>query len=422
MAVNWNRLGKDVKSAAKVGWYTSPVSGGPLGYLRDEYITKPIVNTIKERYTTEPAKPAKPVINLNNTLNNTYDVSDYTNSLIGSGASGGSGGYYTLDIGNMLKAYEQQADADRAVAKQSYDTARNDLLTSLKRFQDQYNTSKEDLATTLNRYKQEYDTSLDTLATALNRYKEQNALDVQNQQKDYVSGQAAIEAAIQQADRQNRISAAARGLGGSGLQQLAQLQTLLSQGQNISNLANENQSVMDALRKALANKEEDTNKSREALRREYTNREEDTNRALEALRKEYTNKEEDINTSLSNLLNTYTNNLNSINARLATNKANAEVQRANSYIPYSPGSSGITAAEAQSYGNDIANQLSRIVASYKNSKNAYKGTDKYVTYADALDAIRSLDISQNSNAYKKAVANLGDIYKSKHKGKTAPNL
>lgn len=360
--------------------------------------------------------------NLDKTFDNTYDVSDYVNSLVGTGASGGSGGYYTLDIGNMLKAYEQQADADRAVAKQSYDTARNDLLTSLKRFQDQYNTSKEDLATTLNRYKQEYDTSLDTLATALNRYKEQNALDVKNQQKDYVSGQAAIEAAIQQADRQNRISAAARGLGGSGLQQLAQLQTLLSQGQNISNLANENQSVMDALRTALANKEEDTNKSREALRREYTNREEDTNRALEALRKEYTNREEDINTNLSNLLNTYTNNLNSINARLATNKANAEVQRANSYIPYSSGSSGITAAEATSYGNDIANQLSRIVASYKNSKNAYKGTDKYVTYADALDAIRSLDISQNSNAYKKAVANLGDIYKSKHNGKTAPNL
>lgn len=406
MAVNWKRLGKDVKSAAKVGWYTSPVSGGPLGYLRDKYITKPIVNTIKERYTTEPAKPA---IN----LNNTYDVSDYTNSLIGSGASGGSGGYYTLDIGNMLKAYEQQADADRAVAKQSYDTARNDLLTSLKRFQDQYNTSKEDLATTLNRYKQEYDTSLDTLATALNRYKEQNALDVQNQQKDYVSGQAAIEAAIQQADRQNRISAAARGLGGSGLQQLAQLQTLLSQGQNISNLANENQSVMDALRKALANKEEDTNKSREALRREYTNREEDTNRALEALRKEYTNKEEDINTSLSNLLNTYTNNLNSINARLATNKANAEVQRANSYIPYSPGSSGITAAEAQDYGNDLAGQLSNIVLDYQTAKGK-----NAITYKDSLKALNSLRLDQNSALYRQAKNNLIKIYKSKHDGES----
>lgn len=315
-----------------------------------------------------------------NGFDNTYDVSDYVNGLIG---NGGSGGYYTLDISNMLKAYEQQADADRAVAKQSYDTARNDLLTSLKRFQEDYNTSRNDLA------------------TALNRYKEQNALDVKNQQKDYISNQAAIESAIQQADRQNRISAAARGLGGSGLQQLAQLQTLLSQGQNISNLANENQSIMDALRTALAN------------------REEDNANALEKLRREYTNKEEDINTNLSNLLNTYTNNLNSINARLATNKANAEVQRANSYVPYS---GGISAYEAQSYGDDLANSLSRIVASYKNSKNAYKGTDKYVTYADALDAIRSLKISQNSNAYKKAVANLGDIYKSKHNGKAAPSL
>lgn len=332
------------------------------------------------------AAPTSSTKTLDKTFDNTYDVSDYVNSLVGTGNYGASGGYYTLDIGNMLKAYEQQAEADRAVAKQTYDTARNDLLTSLKRFQDDYNTSKDDLA------------------TALNRYREQNALDVKGQQKDYLSNQALLEAAMQQADRQNRISAAARGIGGSGLQQLAQLQTLLNQGQNISNLATENQTVMDALRTALANKEEDT-----------------TN-ALEKLRREYTNKEEDINTNLNNILNTYNNALNSINANLATSKANAEVQRANSYIPYSPGSSGITVAEATSYGNDVANQLSRIVASYKNSKNAYKGTDKYVTYADALDAIRSLDISQNSAAYKKAVANLGDIYKSKHNGKTAPNL
>ena len=395
------------------GGYSSSSTASPIIYNDITRFGTP-ANQLAASNVSKVASPAKKV-DLSSTLNNTYDVSNYVNSLVGAGASGGSGGYYTLDIGDMLKAYEQQADADRAVAKQSYDTARNDLLTSLKRFQDQYNTSKEDLATTLNRYKQEYDTSLDTLATALNRYKEQNALDVQNQQKDYVSGQAAIEAAIQQADRQNRISAAARGLGGSGLQQLAQLQTLLSQGQNISNLANENQSVMDALRKALANKEEDTNKSREALRREYTNREEDTNRALEALRKEYTNREEDINTNLSNLLNTYTNNLNSINARLATNKANAEVQRANSYIPYSPGSSSISAAEAQSYGNDLAGQLSTIVRAYQTAKN---GTDNTTTYRPSLDALDSLGLPQNGALYQQAKNNLISIYKSKHNGKS----
>ena len=287
---------------------------------------------------------------INNGFDNTYDTSDYVNSMIGSGATGGTGGYYTLDIGGMLNAYEQQAAADRNVAKQTYDTARNDLLTSLKRFQ------------------------------------EQNALDRQNQQRSYLSNQASLESAVQQADRQNRISAAARGIGGSGLQQLAQLQTLLSQGQNVSDMATQNQSAMDALKRALTQKEEDTN------------------------------------TNLDKILKTYNNALTSINAQLARNKADAEVARANSYVRPSGGSAGISAAEAASYGNDIANSLSDIVASYKASKNAYKGTDRYVTYNDALSAIRGLGLNQNSSTYKKAVANLGEIYKSKHNGKAAPRL
>ena len=283
-------------------------------------------------------------------INNTYDTSDYANSLIGSGGSGGTGGYYTLDIGGMLNAYDQQADADRNVAKQTYDSARNDLLTSLKRFQ------------------------------------EQNALDRQNQQRSYLSNQASLESAVQQADRQNRISAAARGIGGSGLQQLAQLQTLLSQGQNVSDMATQNQNAMDALKRALTQKEEDTN------------------------------------TNLDKILKNYNNTLMNINAQLARNKADAEVARSNSYIRPSGGSAGISAAEAASYGNDIANSLSDIVASYKASKNAYKGTDRYVTYNDALSAIRGLGLNQNSSAYQKAVANLGEIYKSKHNGKSAPKL
>ena len=164
------------------------------------------------------------------------------------------GGGGMIDISNILRAYEEGAEANRNVVKQTYETARNDLLTSLKRFQ------------------------------------EQNAKDVQNQQRAYLSNQASLESAIAQADRQNRISAAARGLGGSGLQQLAQLQNLLSQGQTISNMATENESVMDKLRTLLRNTEEDTNKK------------------------------------LENALTTYNNALSSINSDLAMNKANIEYQ------------------------------------------------------------------------------------------------
>ena len=273
-------------------------------------------------------------------VNNNYDTTDYVNSLIGSGATGGSGGYYTLDIGGMLKAYEQQAAADRNVAKQTYDTARNDLLTSLKRFQ------------------------------------EQNALDRQNQQRTYLSNQASLESAVQQADRQNRISAAARGIGGSGLQQLAQLQTLLSQGQNVSDMATQNQSAMDALKRALKQKEEDTD------------------------------------TNLNKILTTYNNALNSINAQLAKSKAEAEIARANSYVRPTAGSAGITAAEAASYGNDIQNELSDIVSAYQLAKG--KGS---TTYAQSLARLNGLKLDQNGSLYKQAKKNLVNIYKSKHNGK-----
>ena len=146
-----------------------------------------------------------------------------------------AGGGGMIDLSNIFKSLEQGAQTQRDIAKQTYDTRREDLLTSLKRFQDQ------------------------------------NARDVQNQQRAYLSNQASVESAIAQADRQNRISAAARGLGGSGLQQLAQLQNLLSQGQTISNMATENQNVMDSLRRALSEEEENYRTGESRALADYNN-------------------------------------------------------------------------------------------------------------------------------------------------------
>lgn len=331
MAINWKKVGKDLQKGLLV---TNPINA--LNTAASEYLARKVI----DRYTTPTKEKDKDKVKIDNNYN--AAISDYTKGLVGTGASGGSGGYYTLDIGGMLKAYDQQAEADRAVAKQTYESRRSDLLTSLKRFQ------------------------------------EQNAKDVERTQRAYLSDQASLESAIAQADRQNRINASARGLGGSGLQQLAQLQNLLSQGQNISDMASENQNNLEELRNALTREEENTNKS------------------------------------LKDILDIYNNNLNSINAQLATNKANAEVARANSYIPGSGGSGGITAYEAASYGNDLAGQLSTIVRNYQTAK---KGTNNPTTYAQSLDALDSLGLPQNSSAYKQAKNNLITIYKSKHNGK-----
>ena len=72
------------------------------------------------------------------------------------------------------------------------------------------------------------------------------------------------------------------------------------------------------------------------------------------------------------------------------------------------------AAEAASYGNDLAGQLSTIVRTYQDAK---KGTDNVTTYAQSLNALDSLGIPQNSSMYKQAKKNLINIYKSKHNGK-----
>ena len=151
-------------------------------------------------------------------------------SRYGGSSSGGSGGVNSLinsivkpDISGLLAAYDQQAESAKKTAQNTYDTTRNDLLTSLKRFQ------------------------------------EQNAKDVENQRQNYLSAQSSLDVAREQANRQNRIAASSRGLGGSGLQQLAQLQTLMAQGEDISNAASSNQKAMDALRSALQQREDDYN-------------------------------------------------------------------------------------------------------------------------------------------------------------------
>lgn len=225
----------------------------------------------------------------------TNDIMDQYGSTGGYSSGGGAG---MIDISNILKSYEQGAQTQRDIAKQTYNTKREDLLTSLKRFQ------------------------------------EQNAKDVANQQKSYLSNQASLESAIAQADRQNRISAAARGLGGSGLQQLAQLQNLLSQGQTISNMATENQGAMDKLRTLMSNMQEDTK------------------------------------TAEARALADYNNTLNSIASNLAANKANIEYQAREAAANRARSASSQAAAYAQANESRAKKFSQEVLASQETLQNA----------------------------------------------------
>ena len=290
-------------------------------------------------------------------IDNTYD--DVTSGSIpydggsgGSGGYGGSGGGYvkpTLDISGLLRAYQSQADADKSAAKQVYDTTRNDLLTSLKRFQ------------------------------------EQNAKDVQNQQRSFLSNQASLESARAQADRQNRIASSARGLGGSGLQQLAQLQNLMAQGQDVSDLATDNNQKMETLRQALQQMQSDTDNK------------------------------------LSSALSTYNNALKSIEANLAKSKAEAEMQKAQ--FEASGGSSGGSSGGGYSgggYGSNssYASDLNSLATSLAGTVDAFQNSKKNKTaYATARSNIYSIladyGASSSSGAGAKALKNLETLYKGK---------
>jgi len=265
------------------------------------------------------------------------DYGDYSESYGGSGGSGGYGGGYGAssvvkpDISGLLSAYDQQAESARKTAQSSYDTTRNDLLTSLKRFQ------------------------------------EQNAKDVANQKSSYLSEQSSLEAAREQANRQNRIAASARGLGGSGLQQLAQLQTLLAQGEDISDAAQSNQQAMDALRLALQQREDDTN------------------------------------SNLQKAQTTLDNALNSIDSNLAQQKAQAiyEVERdyantINSLLGRG-GSGGYSSGGTSDFDAGLAGLL--------NSFNAELATYGGLSEKDALNAI--------NNAYSSAYGKANNLNQAK---------
>lgn len=253
-----------------------------------------------------------------------YDLNSLYSLYGGGSGSGGGGGYSPMkaNISGILSAYDKQAESARQIAETKYKNTREDLLTSLKRFQ------------------------------------EENATNVQNQKTSYLSEQASMESAREQANRQNRISAASRGIGGSGLQQLAQLQNLIGQSEQISKSAGSNQQAMDKLATLLRNYEEDSDTKMKQAEQERA----DT--------------------------------LNTIASTLAAQKAAAIAQNEQNYV------NAVNAARAQAAAS----------RSYGSSSNASAKTSARA----ATDALKSLQ-SQYSKEINK-VSNMSDTeLKSQYK-------
>lgn len=319
----------------------------------------------------------------------------------------------------MVAAYGQGADANRATALSTYNATINNLNDILKQAQQGYDITLRDAEQALQRAQESYDTGAanaredysiteGNLRRALERFQAQNAKSVENQRKSYLTDQAALESARLEADRQTRIDAAARGLGGSGLQQLAQLQNLLNQGQDISNLATENQGVLDKLRTQLIEAEEDTASdiSEAARKRDNTlnslltalntTKAEHTDRVADALQvlqnAQATNK-----TKLQDALEAYNASVQGIDANLANQVANAYYSYGqDKYSADQAAASARNSYAAQSAANDVINaQLAYLqddLSSNLNSLNtASKKTLKSLrdTYGLGSDASKT---------------------------------
>ena len=209
------------------------------GYTGNELLNQynnQVVKRIKKEAKAKKETKNKPV-------NDPTPLQSYPTSS-GSSSGGSSGGYYINSMLEALKAGNQAAyDAQVQAARTANEQSLKNLSDAYNRYREDYTTNKANLENT-------YNTTASNLLKSLQRFQEQNAADVKSQRQDFLTNQSALETARAEADRQLRIDAARRGLGGSGLQQLAQLQTLLSQGQEVSKLANANQESMDTLRKA----------------------------------------------------------------------------------------------------------------------------------------------------------------------------
>lgn len=223
-----------------------------------KYITRPAVNKL---YGLEDSKNNKnnkslclncddPI--LNNYSKDSKNYSTLEDVLKSSGGSSGSGlagaadalvaeARKPVDLTGVKNAYKSLDDVYRQIASSGEESARG-----------LYDLTKSNLESARNITRSD-------LLKSIERFREENNRNREAQRRDYLLGQAELEDARMEANRQSRISAASRGLSGSGLQQLAQLQNLLGQSQDISNLITANQDEMDNLKRALSQKEEDYN-------------------------------------------------------------------------------------------------------------------------------------------------------------------
>lgn len=231
---------------------------------------------------------------------------------------------YKLDLSDILAAYTKSAEAQK------------------KSISDSTAAQKQMLADTLAAQLKSIDTSesiqKENLLTSLKRFQEDTAAARKQQQSSFNASRADLEAQAFMADRRAAQSAAARGLGGSGLQQLAQLQNMINQSGEINQLAASNTETLNNLAQVLARQEVDTTTNINNLARELQEKREtlttEQKNTINALIAEEANKLNEIETNTTSLKEQlkYQEAVRAENARTQAEQFAAELQAQNASI------------------------------------------------------------------------------------------
>lgn len=172
----------------------------------------------------------------------------------GSSSSGGGGGVANrIDMTPYINSLKEGAAANKKTISDTYASQRNQLATQLKQYQENTATARR------------------------------QAMDAYN------SARADLEEQAYMNMRAAQQSAASRGLGGSGLQQLAQLSSQIESSNQTSNLSEQNTDTQNELTKALKDMEQQINTGINDLTTEERNKltEIDTNTAQAIAQAQY---------------------------------------------------------------------------------------------------------------------------------------
>lgn len=241
------------------------------------------------------------------------------------------------------------------------------------------NTLNKTLSDTVNTLKSSNEQSRNDLLTSLKRFQESNAESMRTQQQDFNASRASLEDETFMNQRNTIANTAARGLGGSGLQQLAQLQNRLAAGKNLNTLAQKNQNVQDSLRKAMTQQQQDYDTKVSNLEKNLAN-------AITQAQNETAAKINAANTNNTNLINNLIYNEQVRQQQASAQAASAKASLNNLLTQMNQGVSTLKGAQS-SFSNALESTINSYLSDKKKSDVSKLSSKQKTELSNTLNAL-----------------------------------